>query len=52
MRKRSDKIAKLVLALMIPCIFSLTSCNEDVVEPTNNMPPKWMIKVPPQKVER
>lgn len=40
MRKMISKTAKLLLALMIPAMF-LFSCNEDVVEPTNNViPPK------------
>ncbi len=49
MRKKSSIFAKIILALMIPCMFSLTSCSEDVVEPSSNMPPKHLIRTPPRK---
>ncbi len=41
-----SKIARAIVALSVPLLI-MTSCESDLVDPENAMPPKSKIKIPP-----
>jgi hypothetical protein len=50
MKALLKKTSRLIIAVSIPVLF-LASCENDLIEPENAMPPKKDIKLPPGAVK-